>query len=168
MKPIRRRDVLAGVSAGLFVGKARGAAGTVRALYVRPSKTVPAKPLSSALLIAGKGVEGDHAAPENRQITLIEKQCWEDACRDLGVELDPAGRRANVLLDAVSLASSVGRRIRIGKCVVEVVGETTPCARMDKFHQGLREALKPDWRGGVFGRILEGGEIAVGDPVAFL
>ncbi|MCP5119759.1 MAG: hypothetical protein GY953_53860, partial [bacterium] len=154
MKPIRRRDILTGTSAGLLAVKARASSGSVRALYVRPSKKEAARELTSARLVAGKGVEGDHPAPETRQVTLLEKRCWDDACRDLGKQLDPAGRRANILVEGVSLASSLGRRIRVGKCLIEVVGETTPCGRMDQFHQGLREALKPDCRGGVFGRIL--------------
>ncbi|HKS23281.1 MAG TPA: hypothetical protein VJZ76_10815 [Thermoanaerobaculia bacterium] len=31
--------------------------------------------------------------------------------------------------------------------------------------EGLRAALKPHWRGGVFGEIVEGGTIATGDAV---
>jgi MOSC domain-containing protein YiiM len=36
---------------------------------------------------------------------------------------------------------------------------------MDEAHDGLREALSADWRGGVYGKVLEGGPIRIGDPV---
>jgi len=36
---------------------------------------------------------------------------------------------------------------------------------MDEASPGLREALEPDWRGGVCCRVLKGGLIAVGDEV---
>ena len=36
---------------------------------------------------------------------------------------------------------------------------------MDEEAEGLRETLIPDWRGGVGCRVLQGGEIAVGDAV---
>jgi hypothetical protein len=38
---------------------------------------------------------------------------------------------------------------------------------MDEALDGLRAALEPDWGGGAYGVVLEGGEIAVGDPVAW-
>ena len=60
---------------------------------------------------------------------------------------------------------SRGQRLRIGAVLFEVLGETRPCGLMDDVCQGLGDALAPDWRGGVFSRVLEGGEIRVGDPV---
>jgi MOSC domain-containing protein YiiM len=37
---------------------------------------------------------------------------------------------------------------------------------MERARAGLKAALGPDWRGGVYGEVIEGGDIAVGDPVA--
>ena len=39
---------------------------------------------------------------------------------------------------------------------------------MDALHEGLRAALTPDWRGGFLGRVIEDGEIAVGDEIRIL
>jgi MOSC domain-containing protein YiiM len=36
---------------------------------------------------------------------------------------------------------------------------------MDELAPGLRAALTPDWRGGVTGRVIADGTIAVGDEV---
>src|SRR5690606_40637768 len=57
--------------------------------------------------------------------------------------------------------------LRIGECVIDIRGETRPCERMDEALPGLREAMKPEWRGGVFGTIVAGGVIRVGDAVRF-
>ena len=43
--------------------------------------------------------------------------------------------------------------------------QTYPCARMEEAQAGLLSALAKDWRGGVTCRVLEGGPIALGDPV---
>jgi len=47
----------------------------------------------------------------------------------------------------------------------EIRGETRPCERMDEACPGLREALLPESRGGVFGIVLRGGEVETGDTV---
>jgi MOSC domain-containing protein YiiM len=38
---------------------------------------------------------------------------------------------------------------------------------MEETVPGLRTLMFPDWRGGAFAEILEGGPVAVGDPVAW-
>jgi MOSC domain-containing protein YiiM len=36
---------------------------------------------------------------------------------------------------------------------------------MDEATPGLQAALRPNWRGGVFAQVLDGGIVRVGDPV---
>jgi MOSC domain-containing protein YiiM len=100
-----------------------------------------------------------------RQVTLLDHERWADATRRLGVELDPATRRANLMVSGIELARSRGRILRIGPCRVRIWGETTPCNTMDEAWPGLADALRPDWGGGAFGEVLDGGTIAVGDSV---
>ena len=59
---------------------------------------------------------------------------------------------------------SVTRLERAGY-VRRVHGETDPCELMDRVAPGLKVALTPDRRAGVFGAVIEGGAIAVGDTV---
>jgi MOSC domain-containing protein YiiM len=37
---------------------------------------------------------------------------------------------------------------------------------MERAQAGLYNALKPEWRGGVCCRVVQGGDIAAGDPVS--
>ena len=39
---------------------------------------------------------------------------------------------------------------------------------MDALKDGLRAALTPDWRGGLLGRVMADGDIAVGDEVRII
>ncbi|MNC90986.1 hypothetical protein D3C83_71610 [compost metagenome] len=64
------------------------------------------------------------------------------------------------------LPREAGKVIAIGPSLrIEVTVECDPCSRMEEISFGLETALAPDWRGGVLGRVLNGGEIAVGDEV---
>ena len=59
-----------------------------------------------------------------------------------------------------------GTRVKIGlSLILEITCECDPCERMEALHPGLRAALEPDWRGGFLGRVIEDGEIAVGDEI---
>lgn len=143
--------------------------GTLRAIYLRPSARTPVKSAPRAEAVAGRGLEGDHAGGGKRQVTLLDVAAWEAARAELGrPELDPGARRANLLIEGVPLHEAIGRRLRIGAVELEVVGETAPCGLMDDVALGLRDALVPARRGGVFARILTGGPLAAGDEVELL
>lgn len=138
-------------------------------IYLRPSARTPVKSVVRAEAVAGQGLEGDHAGGGKRQVTLISRQAWQDALAELGGDpLDPGTRRANLLVEGLDLGASIGRRLRIGPVELQVEGETRPCGLMDDARQGLRDALVPACRGGVYARILSGGPLAVGDEVALL
>ena len=135
-------------------------------IYLRPSARTPVKSVPAALAVAGTGIEGDHAGAGNRQVTLIEQEAWEAACNDLGQDLDAGARRANLVTEGISLAATPGKRVRVGEALVEVVAETRPCKLMEDAAPGLQEALSPSYRGGVYGRIIEGGRVEVGSAVS--
>ena len=112
------------------------------------------------------GVAGDpRGEPGPRQVSLLSQDLWTEACGELGVDLPWTLRRANLLIEGVSLSLAVGRRLHVGPVILEITDVSTPCAEMDAQHPGLRKALEGDSRGGLVGRVIEGGEINVGDTV---
>ena len=142
-------------------------AGRLAAIYLRPAARTPVKEAASAEAVAGCGLSGDHAGGGSRQVSLMSREAWADVCADLGdPQIEPRGRRANLLVEGVDLPGSIGGRIAIGPgCVIAVVAELAPCRLMDDFRPGLQNALKPACRGGVYGRVVRGGALRVGDEV---
>lgn len=139
--------------------------GELEAIWRKLRRRQPMRPLEEAWLVEGKGLEKNLHEGGRRQVTVIARGAWERAEEELGRSVDPSARRANLLVRGVELADSEGRILRVGGCSILVRGETTPCCRMDEEAEGLQEALRPEWRGGVYGEVLEGGKVVVGDPV---
>ena len=111
------------------------------------------------------GIIGDaRGTKPGRQVTILFREGWEAACRDLGVSLPWTTRRANLLVEGVPIPQE-GARLSVGALVLEVTDETKPCRVMEAAHAGLRKALTPEWRGGVTCRVVRGGTICVGDRV---
>jgi MOSC domain-containing protein YiiM len=123
--------------------------------------------LHDALCVGARGLAGERPHPAARAITLLERAAWEAACLSLGVALPWTLRRANLLVDGVTLVGTVGRRLRVGTALLEVSEDNPPCRVMDALHPGLRAALAPGGRAGVACRVLEPGEIGLGDAVRF-
>jgi MOSC domain-containing protein YiiM len=111
------------------------------------------------------GLNGDVEPSPHRGVTFIAAGQWEQVTRELGADLPWHTRRANVLVDATGLGHLIGRRIRVGEVEVQIKAVTEPCGLMDKLHDGLRQALVPDARGGVYGRVVKGGSLRVGDEI---
>jgi MOSC domain-containing protein YiiM len=123
--------------------------------------------LSEATLIAGEGLAGSVGRSRRRQITLLSREAWDSAIEAIGWNPGPESRRANILVSGIDLAHTRGRVLLLGSCRISIGGELTPCERMDEAALGLRQALEPEWRGGVFAQVLDGGVIRLGDAVTW-
>jgi MOSC domain-containing protein YiiM len=139
--------------------------GRVLAIAVRGPKTGPMRELERVALHVEGGLAGDAPATSVRGITLLASRQWRQVQEELGVELPWHTRRANVLIEADSLAHLMKKSVRLGPVPVRIHAETKPCGLMDELHPGLRAALTPDCRAGVYGTIEADGEIAIGDAL---
>jgi len=136
----------------------------------------PMETLERVSVTVAEGVHGDFRGAlaatkpgRKRQVSLLEADGWQLAVAETGAHLAWKDSRRNLLLEGVRLPRATGTRVRVGNgLVIEITGECDPCERMDALHEGLRAALTPDWRGGFVGRVVEDGEIAIGDEIRVL
>ena len=136
----------------------------------------PMETVDHVAVTVAAGVHGDYRgalaaskASRKRQVSLIEAECVAAALAEAGAALDWSDCRRNLLLHGIRLPRAAGTRVQVGNSLVlEITCECDPCERMDALHPGLRAALTPDWRGGFCSRVVEDGEIAVGDAVRIL
>jgi MOSC domain-containing protein YiiM len=130
-----------------------------------PNRRAALEELSYVEIGLRTGLAGDaRGRTPGRQVTVLFREGWEAACRDLGVTMPWTTRRANLLVEGMA-PPGVGKRIAVGSVVLEVTEEATPCRVMEAARRGLQTALTPEWRGGVCCRVNNGGSISLGDPV---
>jgi MOSC domain-containing protein YiiM len=114
------------------------------------------------LAIAGQGMEGcAHANPPRREVLFASLEHLDT----VGVE--PGDIRENLTVEGADVQQwLVGQRVRVGEAVFEVTMVCDPCQRMDDLRQGLRAEL--DDKRGMLARVIESGEVAVGDEIELL
>lgn len=141
--------------------------GRLERLWIKRFHRGPMDAVGRATLRAGRGLVGNADQGGRRQVTIIARRRWDGVNEALADDVDPALRRANLLVAGIDLDRTRGRTLRVGPCRLLIRGETRPCEQMDAARPGLRGALQPAWAGGAFAEVLDDGEIAVGDAVAW-
>ncbi|WP_158970108.1 MOSC domain-containing protein [Chachezhania sediminis] len=148
--------------------------GTVEHLHIVPRSFLPMRSMDRIELVAGRGITGDRYSTgdgfysdrpeEGRQVTLFEIETLEALQRDHKVTLLPAEHRRNVTVRDVPLNHLVGQRFRIGPVLLEGTRLSTPCRHIEQITgQEIFTILLH--RSGLHARILEGGEVALGDTI---
>jgi len=110
-----------------------------------------------------------------REIAVLALEQWQEALAELSaqsedgdVQLPWTVRHANLLVEGIALPRARGGIVRIGPVKLEATYPTQPYRRMDKAYPGLLKALHPDWHGGITTRVMEPGEVRIGDDIEVL
>ena len=139
--------------------------GILSAIWIKRAHRGPMDPADSATLVPGLGIVGNADKGGRRQVTIIEREVWEARTAAAGGELEAGERRANFMVEGISLRDSRGRTLRVGETLLEIRGETKPCEQMEAALPGLKDALWPDWGGGAYAQVVDGGIVQLGDEV---
>jgi len=147
-------------------GKPKVFTGRILALSVSAEKGVPKSNVERVELVKDWGIAGDaHAGDWHRQVSLLAMESVE-TMRAKGVDVNPGGFGENITTGQIPVPQlEVGDRVALGAGGVQLeitqIGKEchTPCAI---YHQ-VGDCVMP--REGIFGRVLVGGEVKLGDPV---
>ena len=132
----------------------------------------PMRSVDRVTAIAGVGLEGDrYALPveqqdpdEVREVTLVEAEQLDWLAAEHGIRLEPGATRRNLTTRGVRLNDLVGRTFRVGTVRIQGVELCEPCAHLQKMVG--EPVLGPlVHRAGLRARLLDGGELRVGDPI---
>lgn len=144
--------------------------GVVDWIGVRPARDTAMIEADVALAVAGKGLTGDRykGGSGKREVTLIQAEHLPVIAALSGhASVHAALLRRNLVVSGLPVIALKGRRFRIGDVVLEGTAPCDPCSRMETaLGPGGYNAMRG--MGGLCARIVEGGVIRRGDPVAAL
>lgn len=139
----------------------------VKAISISDRKGVRKKNIDSVRLIEDFGLENDaHGGKWHRQVSFLAEESIE-TMRDKGLKVVAGNFAENITTEGLDLCSlEVGTHIKVGvtELIISQLGKVchNPCAI---YHQA-GDCVMP--REGIFGVVITGGEIEVGDEVEVL
>lgn len=138
---------------------------TVVAVCISRHKGERKTPVARVELRENHGIVGDaHAGEWHRQVSLLARESI-DKMRALGLDVDNGDFAENITTVGIDLpALPVGTRLAVGETLLEVTQIGKECHTRCAIYQQAGDCVMP--KEGIFARVLRGGPVQPGDPVA--
>ena len=142
--------------------------GKVVSVNISPKKGTRKTSVGTSCLVPGQGLKDDaHAAPGKRQVSLLAMESIQKMIR-MGLKVGPGDFAENITTEGLDLVKlPVGTRITIGQgALLEVTQIGKVCHTRCAIYYQAGDCVMP--KEGIFAKVIEGGEIAVGDEIRVL
>ena len=106
--------------------------GQIDWIGLRPKRRADMVAVDRAELLE-TGLEGDHARPGKRALTLIQAEHLPViAALSPAETVTPMMLRRNIVISGLNLAALRGKRLRLGDALIELTTPCAPCSRMEE------------------------------------
>jgi len=143
--------------------------GQVEWIGIAAEKRAEIEEVQQVEVLPGHGLAGDHHAMKkpdtDRQVTLIQAEhlpiiaalCRRDT-------VTPDQLRRNIVVSGINLTALKQLKFQIGTAILEGTGACAPCELMEQnLGEGGYQAMRG--HGGLTAKVIEPGEIKIGDTV---
>lgn len=140
----------------------------IESIAISKKKGTQKKTIEEVDVVEGHGISGDaHAGDWHRQVSFLSMESIDQA-KSEGVDVTFGSYAENIATSGIDWPSiPVGTRLSLGKTVVvEITQIGKECHRKCAIYYQAGDCIMP--KEGVFGRVLTGGRIRVGDVIEFL
>ncbi|MEX1198623.1 MAG: MOSC domain-containing protein [Pseudohongiellaceae bacterium] len=142
--------------------------GRVEWIGLRPERDAPMVEVEHAHATPDTGLEGDRyrgRPGSKRQVTLLQHEHLMPITAMAHTSpVTPSMLRRNVVISGLNLLALKGKTFRMGDALLEYTGSCDPCSKMEALlGPGGFNAMRG--HGGITARVLEEGDIAIGDTV---
>lgn len=142
-------------------------AGKIVSINTSPKKGMRKKPVPEVEVREGFGIEGDAHASEkwHRQVSLLALESIKKM-QDMGLDVGPGDFAENITTEGIDLLSlPIGRQITLGGDIVAEVSQIGKvCHSRCAIYEQAGDCVMP--KEGIFVKVLKGGSLKTGDPVA--
>jgi MOSC domain-containing protein YiiM len=135
-------------------------------IHIVRKQNDPTESCNQVMVRTNFGIEGDYRSGKYQigQITLVEAEIMDTVSRELGYNIPVGASRRQIMVGGITLNGLIGKNLRLGRVLVRVEDKCNPCNNMEKrIGPGAKDAMSD--RGGIRCRIIEGGELRVGDKI---
>ena len=142
--------------------------GRVEWIGIRPQRMLEVQSVSQVNADPETGLEGDHfkkSSTGKRQVTLIQQEHLDVVARILGkTDIVPELLRRNIVVSGINLLALKHQQFQVGEVLLETTGICAPCSRMEE-NLGAGGYNSMRGHGGITAKIIQGGQIQIGDVV---
>jgi len=138
----------------------------IHAISISETKGVRKDNVTTAVLRPDHGIVNDaHAGQWHRQVSLLAKESIDKMVKR-GLEVGPGDFAENITTEGIDLTTiPIGGHLRLGKeILVEVTQIGKECHDRCAIYNEAGDCVMP--REGIFVKVLIGGTINLGDPIA--
>ncbi len=135
-------------------------------IHVVRKRNAAAEPCNHVTVRSNFGIVGDYRSDKFQigQITLVEAEIIDTMSHKLGYDIPDGASRRQIMVKGIMLNELIGRNLRMGQILVRVEDKCNPCKNMEtKIGPGAKDAMND--KGGIRCRIIEGGDLHVGDKI---
>jgi MOSC domain-containing protein YiiM len=140
--------------------------GKVVGVCISQKRTEPKKNVGRGFIKIGVGLVGDSHAGTEKEVSLLAIESIQKLCQETGISAGPGAFAENITTEGVDLVSiPIGSTLQIGeaKLMVIQIGKDPSQAHTYNY---LGYSILP--KEGVFCKVIEGGEIKIGDSIKIL
>lgn len=140
----------------------------VLAINTSATTGVVKKPVSEAVFLEGKGIEGDgHCGLDDvKQVSLLANESV-NKMRAMGLELGAGAFAENITTEGIELKTlPIGTRLQIGETIQEVSKIGKECHTGCAIKQQTGTCVMPTE--GIFTKVIKGGTVRQGDDIKIM
>jgi len=140
--------------------------GKVVGVCISQKRTDPKENVGKGFLQKGLGLLGDSHAGTEKEVSLLAVESIQKLCQETGISADPGCFAENITTEGIDLTSlPIGSKLQVGEANLMVIQIGKEPSQAHTYNYHGHSILPKD---GVFCKVIESGEIKVGDFITVI